>query len=257
MSLPLFYLDRQILSDEDRLVFPLELNDEDRHHMHVLRLHAGEHIAIVDASHDYFECELVDESHVRIARSEAGDAEMCAHVTLVQGLPKGSKMDSVVRHATELGVDRFIPLMCERSIVRLSADKASSRVRRWNAIAKSAAMQAGRRTIPKVTDVLSVADTVAALSDMSAVAICWEESSGSGLCEFVRDTLSAEHIDPNQASVAIVIGPEGGLTAKEVAALDECSAHTASVTLGSTILRTETAGIVASALVIHELGGLR
>lgn len=115
----------------------------------------GEHIAVIDAAHDYFECEIAsldgDLPLVRITRHEdaTDDGPL---VILVQGLAKGEKMDSVIRHATELGVTAFMPLTCERSIVKLDAKKTRTRLDRWCSIAKSAAMQSGQPRIPEVLE---------------------------------------------------------------------------------------------------------
>ena len=146
MSLQHFYLDEQVLADEVGGPFPLRLAADDAKHARVLRLAPGERIAVVDAALDYFACEIVafDDALpvVRIAqRFERADAG--PSVVLVQGLAKGDKMETVIRHATELGVAAFVPLACERSVVRLDAKKAAAKADRWRAIAKSAAMQSG------------------------------------------------------------------------------------------------------------------
>ncbi|MFR5828139.1 MAG: RsmE family RNA methyltransferase [Adlercreutzia equolifaciens] len=147
MSLPRFFLENQVLAAETEAVFPLRLAPDDAKHARVLRLTTGEHIAVIDADQDYFECEIVDFADelplVSIARhvdaSEAGP-----QVILLQGLAKGDKMETVIRHATEVGVAAFVPLTCARSIVKLDGKKAAAKTERWRAIAKNAAMQSGQ-----------------------------------------------------------------------------------------------------------------
>lgn len=257
MSLPHFYLEEQVLADEGSAAFPLRLARDDAKHARVLRLAAGEHVAVVDAAQDYFECEIVAFNDalplVRIAQ-RFDEAELGPQVVLVQGLAKGDKMETVVRHATELGVAGFVPLMCERSIVKLDAKKAAAKVDRWQAIAKSAAMQSGRRSVPEVAGPASLEEACALLAGATAVLVCWEEAPETALIEDALARGLAHCGTPaRDARVAVVVGPEGGLTRREVDALLACCPAASLVTLGNTILRTETAGIVAPALVLHEL----
>ncbi|WP_080797329.1 RsmE family RNA methyltransferase [Arabiibacter massiliensis] len=250
MSLPHFYLDDQVLADEPGEVFSLRLSAGDAKHARVLRLAPGEHVAVVDAGRDYFECEVVSFDgmlpDVRIAqRLERAAAR--PSVVLVQGLAKGDKMETVIRHATELGVAEFLPLSCERSVVRLDAKKGVAKAERWRAIAKSAAMQSGQPAIPEVREPMALARACGLLADADAVLVCWEEAPGTARIE---DALEGS---PPDARVAVVVGPEGGLAAREVDALLACNPRASLVTLGPSILRTETAGIVAPALVLYEL----
>ena len=130
MSLPRFFVENQVLAAETEAVFPLRLASDDAKHAKVLRLAPGEHVAVIDADSDYFECEIVDFSDalplVSIARHAEAD-EAGPQVILLQGLAKGDKMETVIRHATELGVSAFVPLACERSVVRLDAKKAAAK----------------------------------------------------------------------------------------------------------------------------------
>lgn len=257
MSLHHFFLEGQVLAEEAEPVFPLRLAPDDARHARVLRLAAGEHVAVVDAAQDYFECEVVsfDDAlpQVRVARHlDAPGAS--PQVVLVQGLAKGDKMDMVVRHATELGVAAFVPAACERSVVRLDARKAAARAERWRSVAKSAAMQSGRRDVPEVRDPLPLSEACALLCGATAVLVCWEEAPGTAhLDEALGAALADLLMPPEDARVAVVVGPEGGLAPAEVEALLACNPRASLVTLGPTILRTETAGVVAPALVLHEL----
>lgn len=261
MSLHRFFLDTQVVASEAQEEFPLRLSDDDAKHARVLRLAAGEHIAVVDAAQDYFECEIVsfdgEVPIVRIARRL--DAPSAGpQVVLVQGLAKGDKMETVIRHATELGVAGFLPVACRRSVLKLDKKRAASKTARWRAIAKSAAMQSGQMRVPEVADVQTLSEACAALSGATAVLVCWEEAPQAAR---IADALQAGFAacacsDPADARVAVVVGPEGGLDPAEVDELLACNPRARLVTLGPSILRTETAGIVASALVLYELGGL-
>lgn len=257
MSLPRFFLEDQVLAQEMEPVFPLRLAPDDVKHARALRLAPGEHIAVVDAAQDYFECRVEDLSDGRMAVAIArhgGASEQRARITVLQGLAKGEKMDTVIRQGTELGVSEFVPLACERSVVQLDEKRAAKKTERWRAVAKSAAMQSGQPRIPQVHKPQTVQEACARLADATAVLIFWEQADGSAkLADALTDALSAAGAAPEEAHIAVVIGPEGGLAEGEVRALSASNARSHLVSLGDSILRTETAGVVAPALVLYEL----
>lgn len=257
MSLPRFFLNNQVLADEDEERFTLRLDPDDAKHARVLRLAPGEHIAVIDGSRDYFECEIVsfdgDLPVVTIARH--ADAKRCRPtIMLMQGLAKGDKMETVIRHATELGVSAFVPVAFKRSVLKLDAKRAANKTARWRSIAKSAAMQSGQPFVPEVSEPIALSRCCEVLSQATTVLVCWEEAPATaGISEALSLCASG---DPADARIAVVVGPEGGLDQQEVAQLLSCNPHAFMVTLGPSILRTETAGIVAPALVLYELGGM-
>ena len=254
MSLHRFFLKEQRLSDETDALFALRLSDDDLRHAKVLRLFPGEHIAVIDAGSDYFECEISsfdDEMVVGISSHREGRAEPF-HVTLFQALAKGDKMETVIRHATEVGASAFAPFSAARSVAKLDGAKADKKVERWSAIAKSAAMQSGRELIPEVMPVTDLKGAIDRLSRFDAVVILWEEAGAT--CSLSSALDSAKRLE--HPDVAIVVGPEGGLSDEEIEALLASNPYAGLVTLGPNILRTETAGIVGCALVSYELGGM-
>lgn len=257
MSLPRFFLAEQVLSDEEGRAFALRLADDDLRHVRALRLAPGERIAVIDGASDYFECmiEGVEGEDVRVSiAGRASETPDRPRIALFQALPKQSKLDEVVRHATEVGVDAFHPFSSRRCVMRLDGAKADKRVERWRAIAKSAAMQAGRDSIPSVNPVATFEEALVALASFDAVLVFWEEAEG---CQSLHDRLwPLIEAGEQPASIAIVIGSEGGFEREEVERLAAASLTGWVLSLGDTILRTETAGIVAPALVAYELGGL-
>ncbi|WP_165060230.1 16S rRNA (uracil(1498)-N(3))-methyltransferase [Adlercreutzia sp. ZJ154] len=253
MSLHHFFLDDQVLVDETAPEFVLRLAVDDLKHARALRIKCHEHIAVIDATQDYFECEVVNfngsEMIVRICQHVQTNLPAW-NISLVQGIAKADKMDDIVRHTTELGVARIIPMQCSRTVVKLAGDKAKKKTQRWLTIAKSAAMQSGRSSIPHISDPMALSAVIDTLSEMDIVLVCWEEAAQAiGIGQALSNK-------PNAANIALVIGPEGGLEKSEVDAILACNSEAHLVSLGSTILRTETAGIVASAIAIYELGGL-
>jgi 16S rRNA (uracil1498-N3)-methyltransferase len=256
MSLHQFFLDKQIIANEDnQLDFVLDFAREDAKHIKALRLNIGEQIAVIDAAQNYYVCEIlrIDGSEYSVKVSERGDvATLPYELALVAGIGKQGKLDDVIRAATEIGVGRFMPYTSSRTIVQLDQKRAASRQERWSAIARSAAMQSGQMCIPSVdlpADLLEVAKT---LDEFDALLIFWEEAPSDATLKKALAHLPQKEF----LKVAYVVGPEGGLSQVEVEALQASNKNSYLVCLGSTILRTETAGVVTSALCAYELGGL-
>jgi len=163
-------------------------------------------------------------------------------VTWVQGLPKGEKMDSVVRDATELGATRIVPATTTFSVVKLEGPRREARRGRWERIAEEAARQCGRSDAPEVLPLLPWREALVAAKGGDGVAFCLYERATAPLGRALREALEGD------GPVAFVAGPEGGLSPEEVAvALVE---GYAAVSLGPFVLRAET---VAAA----TLGALR
>ena len=254
MSLPRFFLDEQVLAGEGEGPFALRLSDDDARHARVLRLSPGEHIAVVDAESDYFECEVssFDGPLVVTISSREGACEPPFEITLFQGLAKGDKVEDVVRHATEVGAGAFVPFSSSRAVAKLQGEKAERKRQRWQAVAKSAAMQSGRRAVPEVLPVASFKGACEALAAYDCVIVFWEQCEAS---RTLREALSCVR-GLDAPRVAVVVGPEGGLSEEEVGLLLASNPCARLATLGPTILRTETAGVVGCALVSYELGGM-
>ncbi|MBT5856114.1 16S rRNA (uracil(1498)-N(3))-methyltransferase [bacterium] len=165
-------------------------------------------------------------------------------VILVQALPKQDKMSDILRACSELGVDQFIPLITER-VVRIMDDKKTLKNKtRWESILWSAAMQAQSNTIPTIDEPRTLSELFAHPDIKSAdlKLVPWEDEP-----TLLKGILSSQK---KPESIVILIGPEGGLSAKEVTTLTDNGFH--SVSLGKTILRTEHAGLVTVAQVLYQ-----
>lgn len=255
MSLPHFFLEEQVFSQETNPVFELDLSADDRKHFNALRLNAREHIAVIDAACCYYECEIdsVSRDQVLVSVSKHLDSKSRPNITLIQGLAKGDKMDSVFCHATEIGVRAFLPLICNRSIVKLDEKKKASRLKRWNALVKSAAMQSGQSSLPHIYEPTTIDQARDVFSSFDVVVVFWEEAGIDRSVDRVLSNYKCSGKELSSLSVGIVIGPEGGLSEDEINRIGSFNSHVELATLGSSILRTETAGLIAPALVLFEL----
>lgn len=162
-------------------------------------------------------------------------------VTLLQGLPRAERMDLIVQKATELGATRVLPIRATRS-----AAGQQPRPDRWERIAREAARQCGRAELLHLAPLSSLADAVATLAPDTVRVVPWEEAT---VAPPIHDL-----VPRHPAGVAVLIGPEGGLTADEIALVTGAGFHVA--TLGPRILRTETAAIAALAAIQSRVGGL-
>ena len=217
--------------------------DAAQHVAKSLRVKAGDALVVFDGRGGEYDATVlrVDKDRVDVKVGAFRDAgrESCLVLGLVQGLPEADKMDWIIQKATELGVAWIQPVICERSVVRLSGERAERREAHWRRVAIAAAEQCGRTRIPEVRPTASFINWLAAPNDVPR----W-------LLSPAAPAVAARESAP--ATVELVIGPEGGLGERERSlALERgCEA----VSLGPRILRTETASIVALAA-IHALWG--
>jgi 16S rRNA (uracil1498-N3)-methyltransferase len=210
-----------------------------RHMARVLRLKQGSEVKLTDDSGRQL-CGVIEEVGaksltVRITATESAppEEEQGLRITLYQGLPKGEKLDLILQKCTELGVAEVVTFDAARSIVKLRGERSDSRLGRCEKIVQEAARQSGRRSVPRVTIGGSL-DVVLREARHTVKLLLWEGEQTTRL----RETFEA-HKSPG--SVAVVVGPEGGLSAEEVGQAIACGFTP--VSLGRRILRTETAGL--------------
>lgn len=219
------------------------LRDEVAHHvLRVLRRSVGDDVSVADGTG------AVREVVIRAVDSGEAQCEVVAHrrvpaatprVRVVCGLSKQRKLDEVVQRLTELGVDEVVPAHTARSQVRLDTPRARRARDRWRAVARAAAAQSRRAHLLEVAEVTTWHH---AFAGVGHGVVFWEEAT---------QPLGAVPFHDVAGQVTVGVGPEGGLTAEEIEATG-----LPAVSLGRTILRTETAGVVAPALLLHRLGRL-
>lgn len=222
------------------------LSPDARAHLHkVLRLRDGDTVTLFNGDgHDY-PARLIGtgpNAAADILSREPAVTENAMSITLLQALARGEKMDWIIQKATELGVTRIVPVTTQRSEVRLDAERADRRLAHWLKVAVSACEQCGRARVPTID---SPRPLHAALEGIDAgLRIALDPSGPHRLATL---NLSVD-------SIAVAIGPEGGFDDAEYAQLARCG--WLGLSLGSRILRTETAGIVTLSAIlalIHEL----
>jgi len=216
--------------------------EQTRYVARVLRLKTGDPLFLFDGHGGRCQAHLTEITpRGAVVRCEGAIPivpESPLHVTLMQGIAKGEKMDAIVQKATELGVYRIVPVITERS----QAQKVE-RVDRWIRIAESAAAQCGRSVVPEISPILKLADALG--KEPRRGFVFWE-----------RATVAFSHPEGPAAGndLTVLIGPEGGLTDQEVALAETAGLKMAA--LGPRILRTETAAIIAVALVQYLAGDM-
>lgn len=169
-------------------------------------------------------------------------------LTLVFGVSKGDKNDTIVRQATEIGVHALAPVVFSRSVVKFEADKRDKKLTRLSTIAESAAQQSHRSVIPEVLPFVTFGEFIADADGFDHLIILWEEFEGPTLSHYIRSLDSAA---VRGSRIALIVGPEGGITATEVEQLQALGAQLAS--LGPSILRVETACTVATGIAVDAL----
>lgn len=217
----------------------VELGERITRHVAALRLHAGDALTLFNGTGGEFACTLSyvfrDSARARVHGWNGSERESALDITLAQGLSAGDRMDYALQKATELGVRIIAPVATERSVVRLSDERAERKLAHWRGVVASSCEQCGRNRLPELRPVATLGEFLAGANARSARLLL----SPNG-------TLRLRELAPS-AGVTILIGPEGGLTESEEARATR--AGFVAVTLGPRVLRTETAPLAAIAAI--------
>ena len=217
--------------DETNAVLPPE---EENHALRVLRMNVGAECQALMEGQVYAAAIRETAPRVILTLMKAlPSPEPSVSVTLYQGIPKGEKMDYIVQKCTEAGVCRIVPVAFSRCVANWNGKDAEKKQTRFQRIAAEAAKQSGRTVTPQITLPLSFGAMCQEASRHDLVFVPWEEEHGNG----IRANWQGEK------DVAIIIGPEGGISPEEIERLKAADAKP--VTLGPRIFRTETAGLAA------------
>lgn len=240
--MPKFFVRKESINDHT-----ITLEGENAKHIgSVLRAKTGDIITVGDGDGRDYECEITEITKkaviAKITDIFTNDNEPDIKLTLYQALPKADKMELVIQKCIEIGVDRIVPVKTEHAVVKLEG-KEEKKLQRWNKIAEAAAKQCGRGKIPIVDRVMTFKEAINEAISLDSAIIPYEKEKENSLKTFAKGFKGK--------SIGIFIGPEGGFSNDEIDFA--ISNGVKSVTLGKRILRTETAGLVTSVILLYEL----
>jgi 16S rRNA (uracil1498-N3)-methyltransferase len=215
--------------------------DEGRHAATVKRIRVGEQVVLTDGAGTSATCSVTQaakSSLVLVVEETAHLERATPRITVVQALPKGDRGELAVEMLTEIDVDRIVPWAAARSVAVWKGDRATKGLAKWQATARTAAKQARRSWLPDVTG-LATTEGVRALIEDADVALVLHEDAEVPLAEVSLD---------GAASILVIVGPEGGISDEEL----ELFSGAQAVRLGSSVLRTSTAGVAAVAALLSR-----
>lgn len=222
--------------------------EECRHLKHVLRKKKGDEIRVCRRSGGAYLClieEVAEDAiYARIQDMEDDYAELSSRIVLFQGLPKGDKMELIIQKAVELGAAEIVPVSMKNCVVKLDEKRAAKKVSRWQAIAQAAAKQSKRSILPQVHDIMSFPEALAYAKELDRILLPYEHARG------MQETKEVLEEIRKGDSIGIFIGPEGGYDPKEI---EEAEKSGSIISLGSRILRTETAGLTALSILMYHI----
>ena len=223
------------------------------HIKNVLRIRQGEEMLVSDGTGRDYLCQAEEiagqEVTVRILETEEEGRELLSRIWLFQGLPKSDKMEFIIQKAVELGAAGIVPVTTRNTVVKLDQKKEEAKVKRWQAIAESAAKQSKRSLVPRVSGIMTLKEAFDYVESQgfSVRLIPYEHEAGMDGTKTELDAAG-----PGQ-DIAVFIGPEGGFDEREIELA--LSKGVRPISLGRRILRTETAGLALLSVLMMRLEG--
>ena len=221
-----------------------------KHISRVLRCKENDQLEVCDMDNNEYICEIreINKDNILLDIIEKVNIkrESSLKVKLYQGMPKGTKMELILQKLTEIGVDEIVLVQTKRSVTKIDNKKEDKKIERWERIIYEAAKQSKRGKIPTLRGVLTFKE---ALEDM--------KNNDLNLCPYENErTISIKEClkDVSADTIGIFVGPEGGFEEDEIEKIQDIDGKV--VSLGPRILRTETASVVASSIVLYELSDL-
>jgi 16S rRNA (uracil1498-N3)-methyltransferase len=231
----------------------LLLTDREAHHaLHVVRVHQGEEVTVLDGKGHQILCEVkeCERDTVRLAVIEKRfQPAPPSQVTLLQALPKGKIMDAIVQKGTELGVSRIVPLLTERVVGQVDGKEAVHKAEKWRLIAREAVKQCGAAWLPEVEPPLALDQFLARRESFELPLIASLEADSRPAREYFHRFHEQYGRLPH--SLCVYVGPEGDFTPAETKAVKSHGARP--ITLGRLVLRAETAAIYCLSILNYEL----
>lgn len=248
-----FFVKTEQINNNDIVI----IGDDVNHIINVLRMKKTDKVQICNQdTGDNYNAEIVNysknEVECKIISKINETTESNVHIILFQGIPKFEKMELIIQKNTEVGIKSIVPVIMERTVVKLDEKIASKKLERWQKIAEIAAKQSMRDIIPQIGNITKLKDIDT--TEFDAVLVAYENEEHNILkteLQKLERKIKSNNSSEQQYNIAIVIGPEGGISEKELVMLAEKNAKF--VSLGKRILRTETAGVVMAGNIIYEL----
>ncbi len=235
-----FVEDNQVIEDNIKII-----GEDYKHISKVLRMSVGEKISIcIKQTEERFLVEIIEIDNEKVICKiieQFQSNETNINVTIFQGIPKSDKMELIIQKSVELGTKNIIPVEMKNCIAKIK--EPDKKIPRWQAISEAAAKQSKRNIIPKIEYPINMTEMYNQLSGYDIVLVAYENEKNIGIKDILKQHKQAKEI-------AIIIGPEGGLTETEIEHIEKQGGI--SVSLGKRILRTETASLVLLSMIMYE-----
>lgn len=221
---------------------------EAKHILNVMRLREEDRVVVFDGTgREYVgfikETRKSSSLTVKIVSTQIPHPERLPEITLAQSLPKREKMDYIVEKVTEIGASAIIPILSERTIVKIEGDKGRDRLLRWRKIAQETAKQCGRVDIPTIKDIQKFPDAILAVNEYDLAIMCCLSDKTVYLKEAILDFKTGKAI--------VFIGPEGDFTPDEIKIAKDTK-NLKLVSLGKNVLKSDTAGVYVLSVLHYE-----
>lgn len=242
-----FYVDKGNIINDKAVI----RGDDVKHIVNVLRFGVGDSIVVCDGENIDYDSQILEikkeEIIVCLSCPRETSTEPPVAITLFQSIPKGTKMELIIQKGTEIGINYFVPVITSRTIVNLNNNNADKKINRWYRIASEAAKQSRRGRIPQVLPPVTFREAMNRVDEFAlSIMPCVEERT---------QTISSVPGEKGAVnSIALFIGPEGGFDKEEVLQARAKGVYT--IKMGARILRTETAGLVTTSILMYRFGDL-
>ena len=236
-----FVEDNQIKDNKIKII-----NNDYNHIVNVLRMKKEDNILITNKNTlETYNCKIeqINEREVlcNIISVENKEVEMNVKVDIFQGLPKADKMEYIIQKCVELGVHKIVPVNMKYCVAKIK-DEDKKNIR-WNTISEVASKQCKRNLIPKIEKSINMANLYNEIKNYDLAIVAYENEDNTTIKNVLQE-------NKNVKSIAVIIGPEGGISSDEIESLKNLGVKI--VSLGNRILRTETASIVALSMIVYE-----
>jgi 16S rRNA (uracil1498-N3)-methyltransferase len=225
---------------------------EGHHALHVVRVRSGDRTTVLDGAGQEFLCEVAgaedNQVSLKILEKRSQPPPPC-EITLLQALPKGKLIESIIQKATELGAARIVPLLSERVVVRLDAAEGARKAEKWQAVAVEAIKQCGTAWLPRVELPVTPKQLLARGERFELSLIGSLQPDAHHPREYL-EAFQREH-DRNPKSIGVWVGPEGDFTLSELQAAQASGVKP--ITLGRLVLRADTAAVYCLSVLNYEL----